>query len=208
MAKLISRKCRLCRTTGKKLFLKGERCLSPKCPITKKGAVPPGPSVSKRKKKISDYGIRLFESQKIKRSYGIGENQLKKYFQIARKIREATGEALLQLLESRLDNVVYRLGISPSRRMARQLVSHGHILVNGKKVTIASYRVKAGDVLSIDSKGQSMLTVKKSLENKEYKLPDWLQRKATIGKIDHLPKKDEIGTDVDLQLIVEFYSRR
>lgn len=207
MAKLFERKCRLCRSAGKKLFLKGTRCFT-KCPIDKKGAVPPGQHGAKRKRKISDYGIRLKETQKLKRVYGISENQLSKYFKDARKVKGATGETLLQILESRLDNLVFRLGFCPSRRFARQLVSHKHILVDGKPVNIASFRVKPVNVINLDAKALSLIGVKAKLEEKDFKLPEWLERKAAVGKLSRFPKRAELDTDVDEQLIVEYYSRR
>jgi len=207
MAKLIDKKCRLCRASGKKLFLKGSRCMT-KCPIDKKGAVPPGQHGAKRRRKVSDYGIRLQETQKLKRVYGISEKQLRSYFNKARKVREATGEALLQILESRLDNLIYRFGFSSSRRFGRQLVSHKHILVDGKVVNIPSYRVKPSQVVSLGTKAQNLAGVKAKLEEKDVAIPDWLERKAFVGKLSRLPKRQELDTDVDEQLVVEYYSRR
>lgn len=203
---LMSEKCRLCRAAGEKLFLKGERC-SLKCPIDRKGAVPPGQHGARRKRKPSDYGVRLLEKQKLKRVYGISESELKRYFEEARKVREATGEAMLQIIESRLDNLVYRLGMAPSRRLARQLVSHGHVLVDGKEVNIPSYRVKPGQVISLDEKALAIPEVKKLAEKKEESIPKWLEKKAAVGKLTRLPKREEIGTNVSEQMIVEFYSR-
>lgn len=207
MAKIIERKCRFCRSAGRKLFLKGERCFT-KCPIDRKGAVPPGQRVLKRKRRFSDYSVRLQETQKLKRMFGISERQLKGYFQRARKVREATGEALLQILESRLDNVVYRLGFSPSRRFSRQLVTHKHILVDGKTVNIPSFLVQPNQVINLSGKAISLTGVKKKLEEKEYKLPSWLERKAAVGRLVKLPKKEEMETDIDEQLIVEYCSKR
>ncbi len=207
MSKGIYKKCRLCRSSGEKLFLKGERCFSVKCPIDRKGAVPPGQHGAKRKRKSSDYGIRLAEKQKLKRIYGLTERQMKKYFTQARKIKASTGEVILQLLESRLDNLVYRFGFSPSRRLARQLVDHKHILVDGKVVNIPSLIVKPTTVISLDTKASSMTSVKTSLEKKEVTLPVWLERKAIVGKFSRLPKREEIDSNVNEQLIVEYYSR-
>lgn len=207
MAKLIERKCRLCRSSGKKLFLKGLRCFT-KCPIDRKGAVPPGQHGAKRKRRPSDYGIRLAETQKLKRVFGISERQLRGYFVRAKKVREATGEFLLQILESRLDNLVYRLGFVPSRRFARQLVSHKHILVDGKKVNISSFLVKPDQVISLSEKAASLSEVKRMLGEKDFKLPVWLERKALVGRLVRLPERNEMDTDVDEQLIVEYYSRR
>lgn len=207
MTKLIDAKCRLCRGVGRKLFLKGNRCFT-KCPIDKKGAVPPGQHGIRRKRKLSDFGVRLQETRKLKRIFGVGERQLKKYFIQARKIREATGEAFLQILESRLDNLVYRLGFAPSRRFSRQLVSHRHISVDGRKVTISSFLVKPGQVISLSEKAVSFPEVNKKLEEKDFKLSVWLERKAGVGKLIRLPKEEEMEIDVDEQLIVEYYSRR
>ena len=178
MIKDFSQKCKLCRAAGEKLFLKGERCLT-KCPIDRKGAVPPGQHGAKRKRRLSDYGIRLHEKQKLKKTYGMGDRQLKKVFKEARKVRESTGEAMLQILESRLDNLIYRLGFAPSRRAARQLVSHKHVLVDGKKVNIPSYRVAPGQVISLDRKTVLKDTV----------IPKWLEKKAAVGKLARLPER-------------------
>lgn len=207
MSKGYSRKCRLCRGSGEKLFLKGERCFSSLCPIDKRGVVPPGQHGAKGRRKISDYRVRLQEKQKLKRLYGVDERQMKRYSAEARRARSATGERILQILESRLDNLVYRLGFAPSRRLAHQLVGHRHILVDGKIVNIPSYRAKAGQVINLDSKSLGMALVKSMLEKKEYTLPAWLERKAAVGRLVRLPKREEIDTDVNEQLIVEYYSR-
>jgi small subunit ribosomal protein S4 len=191
-----------------KLFLKGDRCLSQKCPIEKKGAVPPGThGLGRRRRKLSEYGLQLREKQKAKRLYGIRERQFKKYFDRARKERQATGEALFQFLESRLDNVVYRLGLAPSRTMARQLVTHGHIQVDGKKVDIPSYEVGVEETVALSPKGVKIGLVKEYLERKDVKIPDWLEKKATVGKVKRLPKRDEIEANINEQAIVEYYSR-
>jgi len=207
MARYIDPKCRLCRREGTKLFLKGERCFSPKCPLEKKGAVAPGQHGLKMRRRLSEYGVQLREKQKAKRTYGVLERQFRRYFKKAFKKRGVTGEALLQLLESRLDNVVYRLGFVPSRSVARQLVRHGHILVDGKKVDIPSYQVKPGQVINLNPKAMKMEVVKKSLAEKKKEIPSWLQKKAAVGKIIRLPTREEIGADIAEQLIVEYYSR-
>lgn len=207
MGKVNEIKCRLCRREGIKLFLKGARCFSPKCPIERKGAVPPGPHGTKRRRRLSEYGLQLREKQKVKRLYGIREKQFKHYFERAKKVREATGEALLQILESRLDNIVYRLGFALSRAMSRQLISHGHILVDGKKVNIASFEVKPGVTVTLSTKGLKIPPVKESLIKKDVIIPDWLEKKAAVGRIKRLPKREEIGGEIDEQAIVEFYSR-
>lgn len=206
MANAYLKKCRLCRAAGEKLFLKGDRCLT-KCPIDRKGAVPPGEHGAKRRRRLSDYGIRLAEKQKLRRTYGVSERELKAYFGEARKEREATGEAMLQELESRLDNVVYRLGFAPSRRSARQLVSHKHVLVEGKAVNIPSFKVKPGQVISLDEAATKIDGVRKMLDNKDFSLPKWLERKGPAGKFVRLPERSELEINVSEQLVVEFYSR-
>jgi small subunit ribosomal protein S4 len=209
MARYLKAKCRLCRAAGKKLFLKGERCYSPKCPLEKKGAVPPGQHGQKKRGgvRLSKYGEQLAEKQKLRRIYGILEKQFRRYFQEALKARGETGKTLLQLLERRLDNVVYRLGFAPSRSVARQLVRHGHILVNNKRVDIPSYQVRQGEIISLTPKALKIEFVKKALEEKERKVPSWLQRKAAVGKINRLPEREEIDLDINEDLIVEFYSK-
>lgn len=207
MARYTDAKCRLCRREGVKLFLKGERCYSPKCPIERKGAVVPGQHGQKRRARLSDFSRQLREKQKTKRLYGILEKQFKSYFKKASKDKVATGEKLLQFLESRLDNVVYRLSFVPSRSVARQLVAHGHILVDGRKVDIPSYQLKPGQIVTLTPKGLKMNQVEKSLAEKDRKIPAWLERKAAAGKIVRLPKRDEMDIDIDEHLIVEFYSR-
>jgi len=207
MARLVDVKCRRCRREGVKLFLKGERCYSAKCPIDKKGAVPPGEHGAKRRRRPSDYGLQLREKQKVKRLYGVLERQFRRYFNQARKVKAMTGEVLLQLLETRLDNVTYRLGLAASRSISRQLVSHGFIQVNGKKVNIPSYQARPGDVISLVPAGLNLSRVKESLADKDRKVSSWLQRKAVIGKILRLPKREEIEADIDENLIVEYYSR-
>lgn len=207
MARYTEAKCRLCRREGMKLFLKGERCFSAKCPLERRGAVPPGQHGQRRGRRLSDYGQRLREKQKAKRSYGILEKQFRRYFGRAIKVKGATGTALLQLLESRLDNLVYRLGFAPSRSVARQLVSHGHISVNGKKVDIASYQVKPGQAISLNPKGMGLEIVKKSLADKKKETPQWLEKKAAVGRMIRLPEREELGSDINEQLIVEYYSK-
>jgi len=207
MAKYIDPKCRLCRREGVKLYLKGARCFSPKCPIDKKGAQVPGQHGKKRSRgRISGYGIQLREKQKAKRTYGVLENQFHRYYVMSLKSPQNTGEVLMQTLESRLDNVVYRLGFTISRSLARQLVTHGHLKVNDKKVDIASYLTKPGEVISLTTEGAKMNFVADNLNEKN--LPaKWLSRKGPIGKVDRLPTRDEIGSDIKENLIIEFYSR-
>lgn len=194
-------KCRLCRREGVKLFLKGDRCFSPKCPIEKKGAVPPGIHGHKRRGgRLSEYGVRLREKQKLKRLYGMTEKQFKRYVVQAKKGRAETGQALFQLLEGRLDNVVYRLGFTSGRVAARQLVAHGHILINDQKVDIPSYQVKPGQVISPRLKS---LKTHPAIE-----IPAWLERKGPVGRMKRLPARDEVGGEnINERLIVEYYSR-
>ena len=206
MAKLV-KKCRLCRREGVKLFLKGERCFSAKCPLEKRGAVPPGMHGVKSGMRLSQYGQQLREKQKAKRMYGLSERQFRRYFDQAFKARGRTGEALLQLIERRLDNVVYRLGLAPSRATARQLIVHGFVRVNDKKVTIPSYQVVPGEEIRLTEKALKMEKVKKWAEKKEGELPSWLKRKGFIGKVTSLPAADDLPQEINTQLIVEFYSR-
>lgn len=207
MARYTESKCRLCRRAGKKLFLKGERCFSPKCPVDKKGAVPPGQHGQKHRSRMTDYKGQLMEKQKAKEIYGVLERQFRIYFKRALVKKGMTGEVLLQLLESRLDNVIYRLNFSPSRSAARQLIRHGHILVDSRKITIPSYQVKKGQVIILSARAIKIPSVKKALGEKKAEVPSWLQRKAAAGKIMGLPNRDEVGTEINEHLIVEYYSR-
>lgn len=210
MARYTGPKFRLDRREGTNLLLKGLRSTSGKHPIDKKGVVPPGQHGAKKtfNRKQSNYGLQLREKQKVKRMYGVLERQFRKYFSQASKKREATGEALLHLLETRLDNIVYKLGFAFSRAQARQLTNHGHVLVNGKKVDIPSYNVKINDVISLSKKGADFEFVKEALkETSKEKLPEWLERKGAIGKLSRLPVREELAADINEQAIVEFYSR-
>jgi small subunit ribosomal protein S4 len=199
-------KCKLCRREGVKLFLKADRCSSPKCPIDKKGAVPPGQHGLKQRRRTSEYGKQLREKQKAKRFYGISEKQFRNYFDRAFKKRGATGEALLQLLEMRLDNVVYVLGFAPSRFQSRQIIGHGHILVDGKKVDIASFQLRPDQVVTLGPGAMKKEAVKKLLAQKK-EIPEWLQKKASFAKILRRPARDEVASDIDDKSIVEFYSK-
>lgn len=174
--------------------------------IERKGAVPPGQHGTRRARRPSEYNIQLREKQKAKRLYGLLERQFAKYYQQASKRRGNTGAALLEMLELRLDNVVYRLGFVKSRSEGRQMVGHGHIHVDGKKVSIPSFQVKAGSTIAILGKMLDNTQVKKSLETNET-LPEWLERKATVGKVLRVPSRDEAEQGVNEQLIVEYYSR-
>ncbi len=207
MARYKDAKCRLCRRERVKLFLKGARCFSPKCPIERRGGVPPGQHGQRGRRRASEYSLQLREKQKAKRLYGVLERQFRRYYEKAAEVKEATGTILLRLLERRLDNVVYRLGFAQSRAMARQLVNHGHILVDGKKVDIPSYQVRPGQTISIRPKSLNFSPVKTALAEKDRSVPGWLKRKAAVGKVDRLPEREEIETDINEQLIVEYYSR-
>lgn len=216
MARILGIKCKICRREGRKLFLKGKRCLGSKCPIERKGAVPPGTHGQRYKRKLSEFGLQLREKQKVKRIYGVSERQIKKYFNLAkrktkkllgkRKEELGTGEILLKLLESRLDNVIFRAGLVPSRLTARQLVSHKQVLVEGKKVNIPSYQMKTGQVVTLSSRGLAVPIIKETLAKKIVP-PKWLAKKATAAKVLRLPERKEIDADIDENLIVEFYSR-
>lgn len=175
--------------------------------MEKKPGIHPGQhGITRSRRRISEYGIQLREKQKAKRLYGILEKQFKKYFLKASKIKGSTGLTLLELLETRLDNVVYRLNFSKSRTEARQFVSHGHIRVEGKKVNIPSFRVSVGQTIALSDQMRDNTQVKKSLEVSET-LPEWLERKATIGKVLRIPAREEMEQSIDEQMIVEYYSR-
>jgi small subunit ribosomal protein S4 len=201
--------CRLCRREGMKLFLKGERCYTSKCAIEKRNQ-PPGQHGKARAKKVVGYGIQLREKQKVKRTYGVLENQFRRYFESAARHRGVTGVMLLQALETRLDNVVYRLGFATSRPQARQLVRHGHLLINGKKVDIPSYAVKMGDEVRVrESSAKSAVVAHAIDEVKGRGVPEWLQVDAanTLGRVLSIPTREQINLPVQEQLIVELYSK-
>ncbi len=183
-------------------------CGSPSCPVIKKNAGLPGQHGAKGRRKLSEYAVQLREKQKVKRMYGVLERQFKKYYQNASRKAGSTGETMLSTLETRLDNVVYRLNLARSRRQARQLVSHGHILVNEKRVNTPSYNVKLNDIIMVSAKSANLALIKKNLEDsKDSTLPEWLDRKATTGKIVALPKRENLDVDINERLIVEYYSR-
>lgn len=208
MARYIGPVCRLCRREGQKLYLKGERCFSPKCAIDRR-AYAPGQHGQNRKK-LSEYGLQLREKQKAKRIYGVLETQFANYFEEADRTPGITGENLLRLLELRLDNVVYRLGFGRSRTEARQVVRHNHILVNGKRVNIPSYQVRVGDVIEIKEDSKSLQRFKDIVETTGSRLvPEWLQadKDNLSGKIVSVPNRDQIDIDIQETLIVELYSK-
>ena len=208
MARYTGAVCRLCRREGQKLFLKGERCYSEKCSVGIRG-YPPGQHGQGRKKS-SEYGMQLRAKQTARRFYGVQENQFHHYFEIAERKQGITGDNLLKILESRLDNVVYRVGFASSRAEARQLVGHGHFEVNGKRVDIASYLLRAGDVVSICEKSRGSEKIKAVVEaNSARPVPQWIDvdREQLTAKVIALPTRDQIEAPVDEQLIVEFYSK-
>jgi small subunit ribosomal protein S4 len=208
MARYKDEQCRICRREGQKLFLKGERCFSDKCSVSRRNY---GPGQHGQKKaKLSEYGTQLREKQKTKSFYGVGEKQFRKYFEMASNKKGITGENLLQILESRLDNVVYRFGIGSSRAQARQIVNHGLIDVNGKKVNIASYLVKAGDIIAIREIKQNKGIIKINEEaNSGRPVPTWLEKDANKlgGKVLRLATREDIDLPVQEHLIVELYSK-
>lgn len=206
MARYTGSVCRLCRREGLKLFLKGDRCYTDKCAFSRRGYAPGQHGQSR--KKMSNYGVQLREKQKARRIYGILEGQFRNYYEKAEKLRGITGENLLKLLEMRLDNVAFKLGFGNSRSEARQLVTHGHFLVNGKKVDIPSYEVSVNDVITVREKSKSTEKFKTFAENPKT-LPAWLEGSSENfeGKILREPLREDIDVPVNETLIVEFYSK-
>jgi len=208
MARYTEAVCRLCRREGEKLYLKGDRCYTGKCSITRR-AFAPGQHGQARKK-ISEYGSQLREKQKLRRIYGILERQFANYFSLAERKKGITGENLLQILEIRLDNVIYRLGFAASRKEARQLVLHGHFQVNGKKVNIPSFLVKIGDTITVKETSLSSTKIKENLEDLNGRhTPEWIEFTANTNtaRIKALPTREQIDIPVQEHLIVELYSR-
>lgn len=209
MARYTGPVCKLCRREGMKLFLKGERCLTPKCSVEKRG-FPPGMHGQRRSRKVSEYGLQLREKQKIRRIYGVLERQFRKVYGEAERQGGATGNNLLQLLEQRLDNVVYRLGFADSRSQARQLVRHGHFVVNGRKTDIPSFITKPGDSLTVrpgSTKRAYFETVGQQISRRN--VPNWLTVNASTltGRVIGTPEADQLDAKINAQLVVEFYSR-
>ena len=208
MARYKDEQCRICRREGQKLFLKGERCYSDKCSISRRNYAPG--QHGQKKAKLSGYGTQLREKQKTKYYYGVGEKQFRKYFEMAANKKGITGENLLQILESRLDNVVYRLGFGNSRAEARQMVNHGNFEVNGVRVDIPSYLVKAGDVIAVRENRQDNKTIKANAEaNSVRPVPTWLEKEANklSAKVVRLASREDIDIPVQEHLIVELYSK-
>ncbi|HEY6377563.1 MAG TPA: 30S ribosomal protein S4 [Candidatus Dormibacteraeota bacterium] len=201
--------CRLCRREGVKLFLKGEKCMT-KCTLDRRQQLPPGQHGAARRRKVSDYGVQLRAKQRARRLYGVLETQFRHYFERAERSPGVTGTVLLQQLERRLDNVVYRLGFAASRREARQLVSHRHFTVNGRTLNIPSAQVRPGDVVSVREKSRKLVPVENAqslLQSRQ--VPEWLSldAQALRGTIVRLPERMEMDAFIDEQLIVEYYSR-
>ncbi|AEX85269.1 30S ribosomal protein S4 [Marinitoga sp. 1135] len=209
MARYIGSLCKLCRREGFKLYLKGERCYTDKCAIAKRPYAPG--QHGKQAKKPTQYGMQLRSKQALKRIYGVLERQFRRYFEEASRKEGNTGENLMRVLETRLDNVVYQMGFAVNRRTARQLVRHGHFLVNGKKVDIPSYRVRPGDVIEVKEKSRSALPIKQGIElaQKANRKLDWIEvdYNAFKGTFLRLPTLDEMDVPVDLQAIIELYSK-
>lgn len=210
MARSIDAKCRKCRRAMEKLFLKGDRCYTPKCAVVKRNYVP-GVHGKKVGRGLSEYGTQLAVKQKIKRMYGVLEKQFRKHFEEVRGKKGIIGDLLLQRLEMRLDNIVFRVGFGSSRSQSRQLVNHGLINVNGKKVTIPSYEVKVGDIISINptkKENNYFKNINQALKNRK-DFPGWVNFDASKleGKIVSVPSRDEMGINIDAQVVVEYYSR-
>ncbi len=210
MARYIGPGCRLCRREGQKLFLKGDRCNSDACAINRRGTNPPGSyKQGRRMRRPSDYAIRLREKQKAKRIYGILEKQFRRYFERATRMKGMTGTNLLQLLELRMDNIVFRLGFAPSRKAARQLVLHRHFTIDGNIVNIPSIEIQPGQVISVREGSKDLEIIHDSLRNIGENIPPWLQleKPKLHGKVTSIPPREEIPVEIQEQLIVEYYSR-
>ena len=209
MARYVGPVCRLCRREGMKLFLKGERCYGEKCAIERRN-VPPGQHGKGRKAKLIGYGLQLREKQRVKRMYGVLERQFRRYFETADRKKGITGEILLQLLESRLDNIVYRLGFATSRAQARQLVRHGHFLVNDRRADIPSYLLRAGDRVLVKPTSAKNPAIQYAMEEvKGRGVPEWLELDGAgpSGRLVAVPTREQLGLPVQEQLIVELYSK-
>jgi small subunit ribosomal protein S4 len=203
--------CKLCRREGLKLFLKGDRCQSPKCPLEGRKIQPPGEhGLDRRRPKKTEYGLQLREKQKIRRFYGILEKQFRLYYKKASQMKGVTGENLLQMLESRLDNVVYRIGFAPSRAAARQLVRHRHFMVNGKTVDIPSAQAKPGDLIRVRDRSRKIELIHESMKKvREGSLPEFLDldKSRMEGIYKSIPTRDQVQVDANEQLVVELYSK-
>lgn len=208
MARYSGALCRICRREAEKLFLKGDRCYTEKCAIERR-QYPPGQH-GQRRSKLSDYGVQLREKQKVRKIYGLLEKQFRSTFGRAERKKGVTGEVLLQLLESRLDNVVYRMGFAPNRNSARQLVTHGHFLVNGRKVDIASFAVRVGDVVELREASRNIVIITDNISKMEHRgVPVWFEMDFPNfrGKVTQIPSREDIQLTANEQLIVELYSK-
>lgn len=208
MARYSESGCRLCRREGLKLFLKGDRCYTDKCAFERRSYAPGQHGL--RRRKYSDYGVQLREKQKVKRIYGILEKQFRKYFKMADRMKGVTGYNLLLILERRLDNMVYRMGFADSRNQARQLVRHGHFLVNGHGVNVPSYLLKGGDVVVVKEKSRKMKEITEAIEAVERRrVPEWLamEKEKYEGRVNALPTREQMVMPIQEQLIVELYSK-
>ena len=209
MGRYIDASCRLCRREKQKLFLKGTKCFTEKCPVERRG-YPPGQHGQARRQKISEYGVQLREKQKIRRMYGLMEEQFRNYFEKALRQTGRTGETLVKMLECRLDNVVYRLGFAPSRKAARQLVGHGHLMVNNISVNIPSYLVKPGDVIKVREKSKKLDVIHSSMKRvKDSAMLPWLSldKAGMMGTFLSIPERADVPLNANEQLIVELYSK-
>ena len=207
MARNLDPKCRQCRREGEKLFLKGEKCFTEKCGIEKRN-YPPGQHGQRRASRLSDYGVQLREKQKLRRIYGILEKQFRGYYAEADRKKGITGDNLLQMLESRLDNVTYKMGLGASRTEARQIVKHNSVLVNGKRVNVPSYQVQPGDEISVNNSSKNQLRMKAALEAAEERgFPEWLEvnTKKLSGVCKNKPERDDLPSTINESLIVEMY---
>ncbi len=209
MGRKLTPKCKQCRRVGEKMFLKGEKCFTPKCPIIKR-KYPPGLHGPKGYPRMTQYGIQLREKQRVKGMYRVMEKQFYGYYKKASRKKGNAGDEMLRLLETRLDNVVYRLGWATSRDQARQLVSHGHVRVNGRRVDIPSYQVKEGDKITLKDRSKEMVIVKNALGKREQEIPDWLEldKDTMTGHVIKLPDEEYLSKlGIDVRLIIEYYSK-
>jgi small subunit ribosomal protein S4 len=208
LARYTGPQCRLCRRETEKLFLKGDRCFTEKCAVERR-QYPPGQH-GQRRGKLSDYGVQLREKQKVRNSYGVLEKQFRKYFEKAERKKGVTGEVLLQFLETRMDNVIYRMGFAPNRNGARQLVRHGHFMVNGKDVNVPSFHVHTGDMIEVRVPSRELDMIKDSIARAEQRgIPSWLEMdfQNFKGKVLQVPTREDIQLTAQEQLIVELYSK-
>ena len=209
MGRYIEASCRLCRREKQKLFLKGTKCFTDKCPVERRN-YPPGQHGQSRRQKVSEYGVQLREKQKVRRMYGLAEEQFRNYFNKALSQTGRTGETLVKMLECRFDNVVYRMGFAPSRKAARQLIGHGHFLVNGKHVNIPSYQLRAGDVVQVREKSKKLEAIHSSMKRmKDSAMLPWLSldKAGMAGTFLNVPERADVPLNANEQLIVELYSK-